>query len=342
MEESKSQTGMLEPGCVELALASSGDTFLVTRGSVVAVHTLSLRLDDALRLGENTADTVACSATGTSPDSVVRAQISAAVDERLFWSMIVELSRSQNYRTLCLNKFRSECQKCRWTKRLRSYPVTVSVVVLLVPWNPVMDMSWEAKIIHLVVQQLELENTMAWLSTLGGAFSALGDYCSRFAEAAGLVSVKQLKLALRFGDPVTVCRCHIYLAMSLLQRGYFRSCRRILRPGASGAANKTSIPEWRIVELQGDLMTNDEGSAGQYIGDLHYTKSGIPILLVGHHILYGKEQDVEKPFLVIEKSAEEAEPQNTTKEYLIRGVVTKKVIFRSRPKPIVSNVPTKV
>ncbi|XP_065299113.1 uncharacterized protein [Dermacentor albipictus] len=249
MEESKSQTGMLEPGCVELALASSGDTFLVTRGSVVAVHTLSLRLDDALRLGENTADTVACSATGTSPDSVVRAQISAAVDERLFWSMIVELSRSQNYRTLCLNKFRSECQKCRWTKRLRSYPVTVSVVVLLVPWNPVMDMSWEAKIIHLVVQQLELENTMAWLSTLGGAFSALGDYCSRFAEAAGLVSVKQLKLALRFGDPVTVCRCHIYLAMSLLQRGYFRSCRRILRRQYHFATSKEGLRDLKLMKM---------------------------------------------------------------------------------------------
>uniref|UniRef100_A0A131XHQ2 Putative microtubule associated complex n=1 Tax=Hyalomma excavatum TaxID=257692 RepID=A0A131XHQ2_9ACAR len=113
-------------------------------------------------------------------------------------------------------------------------------------------------------------------------------------------------------------------------------------PTVPGTANKPSIPEWRIVELQGDLMTNDEGTAGRYIGDLHYTKGGIPILLVGHHILYGKEQDVEKPFLVIEKSTGDGEPQATTKEYLVRGVVTKKVIFRSRPKPIVSNVPTKV
>ncbi|XP_050044371.1 uncharacterized protein F58A4.6-like isoform X1 [Dermacentor andersoni] len=249
MEESKSQTGMLEPGCVELSLASSGDTYLVTRGSVGAVHTLSPRLDDALRLGENTADSVACSATGTNPDSVVRAQISAAVDERLFWSMIVELSRSQNYRTLCLNKFRSKCQKCHCTERLRSYPLTVSVVVLLVPWNPVMDMSWEAKIIHLVVEQLELENTMAWLSTLGGAFSALGDYCSRFAEAAGLVSVKQLKLALRFGDPVTMCRCHIYLAMSLLQRGYFRSCRRILRQQYHFATSKEGLRDPKLMKM---------------------------------------------------------------------------------------------
>ncbi|KAL1424867.1 hypothetical protein MTO96_019731 [Rhipicephalus appendiculatus] len=113
-------------------------------------------------------------------------------------------------------------------------------------------------------------------------------------------------------------------------------------PTVPGTANKSSIPEWRIVELQGDLMTHDDGTAGQYIGDLHYTKAGIPVLLVGHHILYGKEQDVEKPFLVIEKSSGEEETRGTTREYLVRGVVTKKVIFRSRPKPIVSNVPTKV
>ncbi|KAL1424868.1 hypothetical protein MTO96_019732 [Rhipicephalus appendiculatus] len=112
-----------------------------------------------------------------------------------------------------------------------------------------MDRSWEAKIGRLVVEQLELENTMAWLSTLGGAFSALGDYCSRFAEAAGQVSVKQLKLALRIGDPVTVCRCHIYLAMSLLQRGYFRSCRRLLRQQYYFATSKEGLRDPKLVKM---------------------------------------------------------------------------------------------
>lgn len=108
-------------------------------------------------------------------------------------------------------------------------------------------------------------------------------------------------------------------------------------PETSCPTAKSSIPEWRIVELQGDLMMNDGTLYGKYIGDLHYTKAGIPVLLVGHHILYGKEQDVEKPFLVIEKSMTETEPPRA-KEYLVRGVVTRKIIFRSRPKPIVSNV----
>lgn len=248
MEESSGKTE--SPRSVELYLASSGDTFLVTRGPIVAVDKLSLRLDNALRLDQNTKDSVTYFATGTNrPDSVVEARISAAVDERLFWSIIVELSRSDNYRRLCLNKFRSRCHKCQRTKRTRSYPVTVSVVVRLVPWKPVMDRSWEAKVGHLVVEQLELENTMAWLSTLGGAFSALGDYCSRFAEAAGQVSVKQLKLALRIGDPVTVCRCQIYLAMSLLQRGYFRSCRRLLRQQYYFATSKEGLRDPKLVKM---------------------------------------------------------------------------------------------
>uniref|UniRef100_A0A1E1X062 Putative microtubule associated complex n=1 Tax=Amblyomma aureolatum TaxID=187763 RepID=A0A1E1X062_9ACAR len=113
----------------------------------------------------------------------------------------------------------------------------------------------------------------------------------------------------------------------------------IKMPETSSTA-KASIPEWRIVELQGDLMMNDGALLGRYIGDLHYTKAGIPVLLVGHHILYGKEQDIEKPFLVIAKSTAEAEPPRA-KEYLVRGIVTRKIIFRSRPKPIVSNAARK-
>lgn len=240
------------PKSVALCLASSGDTFVVARGSVATADKLSIRLDDALRLDQNTADSdsVTHFAAWISPDSVVEARrTSAAVDERLFWSIIVELSRSENYRRLCLNKFRKRSQKCLCTKRTRSYPVTVCVLVRLVPWKAVMDVSWEAKIGRLVVEQLELENAMAWLSTLGGAFSALGDYCTRFAEAAGQVSVKQLKLALRIGDPVTVCRCHIYLAMSLLQRGYFRSCRRLLRKQYQFATSKEGLRDPKLVKM---------------------------------------------------------------------------------------------
>ncbi|CAN7985458.1 unnamed protein product, partial [Ixodes hexagonus] len=118
------------------------------------------------------------------------------------------------------------------------------------------------------------------------------------------------------------------------------------RPVPTKAGSKPQIPEFRIVELQGDLVTHDSSFLGRYIGDLHYTKAGVPVLLVGHHVLYGKEQDVEKPFLVMRKVVPEPEINGTLKdnsrEYHVQGVVTKKLVFRARPKPIVSNPLAKV
>ncbi|XP_077510743.1 uncharacterized protein LOC144121427 [Amblyomma americanum] len=239
------------PDLVKVLLPKSGDMFTVTQDSIASIDKLSRRLDDVLHLSKDAAsnDPVKRLTPGTKPERRIRTRFSAMVDERLFWSTIVELSRSRSYRSLCINKFRNKCQSCQCTRPFKSDAVAVIVVVKLLPSKPVIDMSWEAKVGHLVVQQLELENTMAWLSTLGGAFSALGDYDFRFAEAACQVSVKQLKLALHIGDPVTVCRCHIYLAMSLLQRGYFRSCRKLLRKQYKFAVSREGQRDPKLAKM---------------------------------------------------------------------------------------------
>ncbi|XP_053684119.1 chromosome transmission fidelity protein 8 homolog [Sabethes cyaneus] len=63
------------------------------------------------------------------------------------------------------------------------------------------------------------------------------------------------------------------------------------------------LDEWCIVELQGDLeVRGDRLMTGQFIGDLLYNKYGQPILIIGHHILHGRLQKIDKPLLVIEKS----------------------------------------
>ncbi|XP_034122766.1 chromosome transmission fidelity protein 8 homolog [Drosophila guanche] len=133
--------------------------------------------------------------------------------------------------------------------------------------------------------------------------------------------------------------------------------------------------DWAIVELQGDLeVRNDQDMHDQFIGDLYYNKYGQPILIIGHHILQGREQKLDKPFAVLEKSktnegqrlldssqvatqdlsllnatsgaertvldhtiAQEHKSRQRT-EYTVRAVCTKKLIFKSRPKPIIANV----
>ncbi|XP_055624053.1 chromosome transmission fidelity protein 8 homolog [Toxorhynchites rutilus septentrionalis] len=148
----------------------------------------------------------------------------------------------------------------------------------------------------------------------------------------------------------------------------------IRNPNADG-----DIDEWCIVEVQGDLEVRGEREmAGQFIGDLLYNKYGQPILIIGHHILHGRMQKIDKPLLVIEKSdlrkqQREGDDENDTMldvsqvshldstiassnrtvldstvavehktipqtEYLVRAVVKHKVLFKARPKPIIANV----
>ncbi|XP_065360245.1 chromosome transmission fidelity protein 8 homolog [Calliphora vicina] len=132
------------------------------------------------------------------------------------------------------------------------------------------------------------------------------------------------------------------------------------------------LKEWAILELQGDLeVRSNEDMNDQFVGDLYYNKYGQPILIIGHHILQGREQKLEKPFAVLEKSKTNegqhlmdqtvgnlnASIMNNTvdrtlldntvalenktrqkSEYTVQAVITKKLIFKSRPKPIIANV----
>lgn len=75
-----------------------------------------------------------------------------------------------------------------------------------------------------------IKEHLAWLSTLGGAFSALGKIGFRaFAEKAGKISVSQLRLSFYLGDPILSSRSRIFFAISLIQRGRYREAKRLLR-----------------------------------------------------------------------------------------------------------------
>ncbi|KAB0791801.1 hypothetical protein PPYR_03601 [Photinus pyralis] len=101
-------------------------------------------------------------------------------------------------------------------------------IVLVPAAREIVDYKWNHRLEYLVRERCELDHTLSWLSTLGGAFSALGDYFASCATMAGKISLNQMKLALRLDDPSIVARCKLYLSLSLIQRGQFRLAKKII------------------------------------------------------------------------------------------------------------------
>ena len=95
------------------------------------------------------------------------------------------------------------------------------------------------------------------------------------------------------------------------------------------------------------------------MGDLHFSSDGVPILILGNHVLYGKAITLEKPYVLLKKSrtsnscnnellmkdlddnddkSEMNVSMNETKSmvtYFVQAVIKRKLLFNKRPRPIV-------
>ena len=102
-----------------------------------------------------------------------------------------------------------------------------------------------------------------------------------------------------------------------------------------------------MIEMQGDLESRlgaNVDISGKFIGDLHYTKDGkTPILIIGHHILYGKVVKLDRPMVAMKKVVKELiDESGSTTEYHVQTIIRTKLLFKARPKPIIANVPKKI
>ncbi len=83
-------------------------------------------------------------------------------------------------------------------------------------------------------RSIELEDALHWLSTLGGAYSNLGERSLSFALRAGSNALSQMRVVLLSAapallDPAVIRRCWLFVAMSRIQTGDLRGAAGIVR-----------------------------------------------------------------------------------------------------------------
>lgn len=97
------------------------------------------------------------------------------------------------------------------------------------------DHNWSKKILELVGNKAQLMDSFAWLSTVGGGYSSLGERDSRFSYRAGALSIgQQLHLADLLGDDRLKVMCHLFFALASLQLGNkqfcINYCSKVIKP----------------------------------------------------------------------------------------------------------------
>nr|XP_022920422.1 uncharacterized protein F58A4.6 [Onthophagus taurus] len=161
-------------------------------------------------------------------------RIQAYIDGICLHYLLKELRYCPNYR----KHYVDVC----WNKSNRI------IFQLIEPKLQIIDYNWNRRISFLVYERAELEHTLSWLSTLGGAFSALGDYYENFALVAGKISYNQLLLAVKMGDPTIAARCRLYFSLSLIQRQQYKMARQIIKREYDNA-KQAVVVEGRLLKM---------------------------------------------------------------------------------------------
>lgn len=109
------------------------------------------------------------------------------------------------------------------------------------------DLKWSKLLLVGLVEYMQLQDVMAWLSTLGGAYSAMGEHLHSYSEKAGQISHHQLLVAIRLGNPILAAQSKVFAALSLIQRGRLKLASRIIRDQYRLAASDGFAKDGKLI-----------------------------------------------------------------------------------------------
>ncbi|GIY75849.1 uncharacterized protein CEXT_390621, partial [Caerostris extrusa] len=131
---------------------------------------------------KNFPDVNVCPCVINAVNETYTRKLNIKLDAILFSIITCELKNSKIFRSNVLSNFYSFSRK-RYAGQRSTCPLCERLlwilyvsVYLQFPIKNIIDHKWNKKLELMLMERCELENAMAWLSTLGGAFSALGDY----------------------------------------------------------------------------------------------------------------------------------------------------------------------
>lgn len=121
-------------------------------------------------------------------------------------------------------------QNSEYRRLFLKHQMTTSL--LNVTLRPIESIHIDYKFCDLVsrklLESIEREDALHWLSTLGGAFSNLGEHSVVFAKKAGDNAFRQMRILIQAGDPSMMYHCWIFMSMSLMQQKRLRASRKVL------------------------------------------------------------------------------------------------------------------
>lgn len=93
-------------------------------------------------------------------------------------------------------------------------------------------------------------------------------------------------------------------------------------------STESSKNEWCLLEFQGEIVGD---LVGNELGRIVVKDEGRAEMEIGQHFLEGSVVSLKLPFLIMQKSSSSNDGSNSIP---IEGYVRKKIIFKTRPKPI--------